>query len=137
MGHCFVVTAREYSSGLVRPHGVLQRESDTGPGLSGGATADGIDYHHHGAAAGGEYTVHFFGGARFFDAETRQVLAHGNEKSFRVCHTLNVAEAGPGENAVAGRLGFVPRAGDAICSGCTLDDSIQLGERGKAGVRDV
>ncbi len=96
MSDSFVVTAGENGGGLVGPHGVLQRESDSRPGFPGGTAADGIDHHHHGAAAGGEYAVHFFGSARFLDTETGQVLAHWDKKSFRVCHTLNVAEANRG-----------------------------------------
>ena len=77
MGDRFIVTAGEYSRGLAGPYSVLQREPDAGPGLASGTTADGIDHHHDGAAARGENAVHFFGGPRFLDTETGQVLTHG------------------------------------------------------------
>jgi hypothetical protein len=77
VGDRFIVTTGEHSGGLVGTHGVLQRESDPGPGFAGGTTADGIDHHHHGAAAGSEDAVHFFGSARFLDPKAGQVRRMG------------------------------------------------------------
>ena len=78
MGYGGFVTAGEYGGGFGGTHGVLQGESDAGAGFAGGATADGIDHHHHGATAGSEDLVHFFGGARFFDAKAREIFPHGD-----------------------------------------------------------
>ena len=98
MRDSFVVPTGEYGGSFAGPYGMLQRESDAGPGFASGTTADGIDHHHYGPAAGCEDAVHFFWSARFFDSETGQILAHGNKKSFRVSHTLNVAEDEPKES---------------------------------------
>lgn len=71
-----IVAAGKYCGGFVGPVGMLQRESNAGPGFASRAAADGIDHHHHSAVLGREDAVDIFRGPRLFDAETGQIFAH-------------------------------------------------------------
>ena len=65
-----------------------------GRAFAGGASADGVDDHHHGRAlliAGlsqlaAEHGVDIGGGPEFANAEVGQFLAHGSNEEFGVCH---------------------------------------------------
>jgi hypothetical protein len=94
VGYSGIVAAGKDGSGYIGPDGVLQGESDAGPGFACRTAAYGINHHHHGAIAGSEDTVNFFWSASFFDAEAGEIFPHGDKESFGIGHALNVAELG-------------------------------------------
>ena len=73
-----IIAAGEYGGGFRGTHGVLQGESDAGAGFTCRTAADRVDHHHYRATAGSEDLVHFFGGARFFNAKAREIFPHGD-----------------------------------------------------------
>src|ERR1700690_500092 len=71
---------------------MLERHSDAGASLARCTAANRVHHHHDGAVAGGKDTVYFFGGAGLLDTKAREVLPHGDEKTFWISHALNVAD---------------------------------------------
>ena len=77
---------------------MLQRHRDARPRFTGGATAHRIDDDHHGRAlliAGlaelpSEHGVDGGGGTKFANAKAGELLAHGSDEEFGVCHNLNI-----------------------------------------------
>ncbi len=84
------VGACENGSGFVRPVRVFERHTDTRTRFPGRAAANRIRHHEHGPARGTENAVNVGRRAGFFEAEARQILAHGDDQHFRVRHVSEV-----------------------------------------------
>ena len=77
---------------------MLQRQRNARARFPGRASADGIDDHHHGRAlliAGlaeltSQHGVDIGGGPEFANAKTGQLLTHGGNEEFGVCHNSTI-----------------------------------------------
>lgn len=70
----------------IRPRDVPKRCGHARAGLAGRATADGVDHDQQGTGTA-ERRPHLFGRARLFDAQARQLLAHGRNQNLGVGHS--------------------------------------------------
>ena len=77
---------------------VAERQCHARTGLPGGATANGIHNDHHSGALliarlselSSDDGVDFCSGAKLANAEAGQLLAHGGNEEFGVCHNLTI-----------------------------------------------
>jgi hypothetical protein len=87
MSYGGVVATGKNGCHLCWTHGMLQRQSHCRPGPAGGAAANRIHDHQHGAASRRQQAVHILRSSGLFYAESSEILAHGDKELFRVWHT--------------------------------------------------
>src|SRR5262249_5024268 len=85
------ITAREHGGNFRWPHGMLQGETNCGPGPSRGTPANRVHNHEDGPAPWSEKLLHSFTGPCFFNAILSEVAPHRSNELFRVGHEVILA----------------------------------------------
>ena len=110
------VLSREHCHHLLRQHRVIQRQSQRGPGIAGGAAAHRVHEDQHGTLLVAQRGIHLFHRLELPGSETHHLLAHRCDEGGIVRHQLLLTSVGCSADRAAlsachGRLAHFTRVG--------------------------